>query len=233
MPRWKNIELKKIIESKLEIETIVRNESKVQALGEKYFGAAKKINNFMSVEAGVGVCGGIYYKNELIIGRNSKAGEIGHITLLENGPLCHCGNRGCWEVLISIDVLKESIRKKTGKILTTEEIVKYYENGSNEFINNKIEEIAKWFGIGFSSLLNIIDLELIIINGEYREFGDKFLEVIKDNIEKHVFPNMNINEYKIIYSNLGDKAEILGTFSMILDTIYSISLKNIKNTILF
>ena len=233
LPGWENIKLKDIFESRLGIKTIIDNESRVQALGEKYFGIARSSDNFISVEAGVGICGGIFLKNGIIIGANSKAGEIGHITLLKDGPKCHCGNYGCWEALISTKLLVDNINKKIENELSLDEIAVIYKNGSNKTINKDLDEIAYWFGVGFSALLNIIDVGLIIIHGEYTKFGQKFLGRIKENIKIHIFPKIKINEFQIYFSKLGDKAELLGSFSMILDEIFSLSLKTIKNTLIF
>ncbi len=233
LPGWVNIKLKEIFESMLGIKTIVDNESRVQAIGEKYFGLAERYDNFISVITGVGICGGIFIKNEMIIGVNSKAGEIGHITLLKDGPKCHCGNYGCWEALVSTDSLVRNINKKLEYKVSLDEIANIYNEGNNDIINKEVDEIAAWLGIGFSTILNIIDIKLIIINGEYIRFGQKFLEKVKENMKSHIFPKIKINEFQICFSKLCDEAELFGAFSMILDEIFSLSLQSINKTLIF
>jgi len=230
---WKHIKLKEIFESRLKIKTIVENESRLNALGEKYYGMASESENFISVEAGAGICGGIFLRDQLINGINSKAGEIGHITLLKDGPLCHCGNYGCWEALISIPELVKKINLKLGKDLSLKDISKIYEEGENSVINEFMEEVVYWFGVGFSTILNIIDIELIILHGDYSQFGSKFLDKIKKSIDNHIFPKIKLNQFKICYSKLGDMAEMFGAFSMILEEIFSLSFSNIRDKLIF
>ncbi|MCD4747457.1 MAG: ROK family transcriptional regulator [Bacteroidales bacterium] len=233
LPGWQHIKVKEIFNKRLGVRTIVENESKMQSFGEKYYGKAKNSESFISIEAGVGICGGIFLRNQLINGINSKAGEIGHITLIKDGPLCHCGNYGCWETLISIDTLKKEVNSKTGEDLSIKEIADIYKEGNNDVINELIEEVVCWFGIGFSTLLNIIDIEMIILHGEYNQFGQKFLESVKASADKHIFPKIKLNQFDICFSDLDDRAEMLGAFSMILEEVFSFSLKNIRDKLIF
>lgn len=79
----------------------LENDTKTSALAEKYFGKAKKIKNFIYLGIASGIGAGIVENDRLFLGNNGFAGEIGHTTIDENGPVCDCGNKGCLELYLS------------------------------------------------------------------------------------------------------------------------------------
>lgn len=99
--RWKNAPLKDLLQERFDVPVYVDNEANVGALGEKWFGAGQGIRHMVYLSVGVGLGAGIVVNGELYRGATGYAGELGHFTILPDGPLCGCGNRGCWETLAS------------------------------------------------------------------------------------------------------------------------------------
>ncbi|MGE5571481.1 MAG: ROK family protein [Bacteroidota bacterium] len=99
--RWKNVPLKDVLQERFDAPVYVDNEANVGALGEKWFGAGQGIRHMVYLSVGVGLGAGIVVNGELYRGATGYAGELGHFTILPDGPVCGCGNRGCWEVLAS------------------------------------------------------------------------------------------------------------------------------------
>ncbi|NLG80177.1 MAG: ROK family transcriptional regulator [Firmicutes bacterium] len=99
--RWKNVPLKDVLQGRFDAPVYVDNEANVGALGEKWFGAGQGIRHMVYLSVGVGLGAGIVLNGELYRGAAGYAGELGHFTILPDGPLCGCGNRGCWETLAS------------------------------------------------------------------------------------------------------------------------------------
>lgn len=99
--RWKNVPLKDILQERFDAPVYVDNEANVGALGEKWFGAGQGVRHMVYLSVGMGLGAGIVLNGELYRGATGYAGELGHFTILPDGPLCGCGNRGCWEVLAS------------------------------------------------------------------------------------------------------------------------------------
>ncbi|MBC7083164.1 MAG: ROK family transcriptional regulator [Firmicutes bacterium] len=99
--RWKNVPLKELLQERFDAPVYVDNEANVGALGEKWFGAGQGIRHMVYLSVGVGLGAGIVVNGELYRGATGYAGELGHFTILPDGPLCGCGNRGCWETLAS------------------------------------------------------------------------------------------------------------------------------------
>lgn len=96
---WHGERLGSLVSEATGLPTVVENDANAAAWGEYRFGAAAGSRSAVVVTLGTGVGGGVILDGQLIRGANGFAGEIGHITLSENGPLCGCGRRGCWDMM--------------------------------------------------------------------------------------------------------------------------------------
>ena len=102
IPGWVNIPLAKIIEEEFNIPTRLDNDVRCAALGELNFGAGKGCENLICITVGTGIGSGIVLNGKLVRGASNAAGEIGHIKMsLNDGPLCGCGDYGCFEAYAS------------------------------------------------------------------------------------------------------------------------------------
>jgi len=99
--RWKNVPLRDILQDRFDVPVYVDNEANVGALGEKWFGAGQGIRHMVYLSVGIGLGAGIVLNGELYRGATGYAGELGHFTIDPDGPVCGCGNRGCWETFAS------------------------------------------------------------------------------------------------------------------------------------
>src|SRR6266540_6228803 len=98
---WREFPLKERIHAAVGLPTMVDNDANVAAWGEFRFGAGRGSNDILLVTVGTGIGGGIVAGGKLFRGAHGFAGEIGHIIVEPGGPLCGCGNRGCWEQVAS------------------------------------------------------------------------------------------------------------------------------------
>jgi glucokinase len=98
---WKNVPLKTLMEQQLNLSTFIINDVRAITLAEHLFGAGKDASSLVMMAIGTGVGGGVVIDNELLIGSDGNAGEIGHINVEPEGILCGCGSRGCLECYVS------------------------------------------------------------------------------------------------------------------------------------
>jgi len=119
--RWKNVPLKDILQDRFEMPVYVDNEANVGALGEKWFGAGQGIRHMVYLSVGIGLGAGVVLNGELYRGATGYAGELGHFTIDPDGPVCGCGNRGCWETfaseLATLRRAREAVERGEGTIL--------------------------------------------------------------------------------------------------------------------
>lgn len=235
---WKGIDLKNIIEDAMGIPVFIENECRVQAIAEKKFGAAKDIENFVSIETGTGIGTGVFINNKLIIGNIGMAGEVGHIiTDMASNKLCHCGNNGCLETLCSIQALREDIINDIKKAknkdkynlnsLSEEEILKLYQD-KDEIVLKNVEKNAKLLGIGISNSIKMFNPEKVIIHGDAIKYGEHYLEIVRDSVAKNTFPKVK-QYYDIQFSQLGDNVGLIGAMSFVFDNVLDLENRDLQS----
>jgi glucokinase len=190
LPGWRNIPLRDIMQERLGKKTFLINDANAAALGEFYFGAARGARNFIYITLSTGIGGGIVIDGKIYAGAIGAAGEVGHMTIDDKGPVCNCGNRGCWETLASGTALAREARHRIKEGARTS-ILEYTEGDvgkvTAEVIHNAAEQgdsLAKeliartgyYVGVGLANLINIFNPELIVIGGGLSNIGDMLLK---------------------------------------------------------
>jgi glucokinase len=189
LPGWRNVLLRDIIQDKFGAKAFLINDANAAALGEFYFGAARGIRNFIYVTLSTGIGGGIMIDGKVYTGAIGTAGEIGHMTIDDDGPICNCGNRGCWETLASGTALAREAKHRIEEGAKTS-ILKYADGDpekvtaqvihaaalqGDKFAKELIARTGHYVGVGLTNLINIFNPELIVIGGGLSNIGDMLL----------------------------------------------------------
>jgi predicted NBD/HSP70 family sugar kinase len=163
-----NQPLQKDIENALQIPVKFANDANCFALAESLMGAGKDYPNadlVFGVIMGTGVGGGLVVHGRIIEGIHGIAGEWGHNILEENGESCYCGKRGCVERVISGVALENHYAKISDSKLKLSEILVNHLAGSDKFADQTIERLLEYYGRAISTLINVLDPNLIVIGG--------------------------------------------------------------------
>lgn len=122
---WKGvIPLKAIFEETFQLPTVVTNDANAAALGEKIFGVAKDLDDFVTITLGTGVGSGVVSSGKLVYGHDGFAGEYGHIRVIPEGRLCGCGRKGCLEAYASSTGVVRSITELDSEVKTDSSLTK-------------------------------------------------------------------------------------------------------------
>ncbi len=223
LPGWKDIPLRDIIQEKLREKAFLINDGSAAALGEHYFGAAKGVSHFIYITISTGIGGGIVIDGKVLNGFKGMAGEIGHMTIADEGPPCHCGNRGCWEALASGTALAKAARKlietgadttilnfAEGKIdnVTAHTVQSAAEKG-DPMANDLILKTAYYFGVGVANLINIFNPEMIVIGGGLSNMGERLFKPAHTVVEERAF-NRAYRTVRFVRAALGRNSGVLG-----------------------
>ena len=190
LPRWRDVPLRDILQEKLGKQVFLMNDANAAALGEFYFGAARSARDFIYITLSTGIGGGIVIGGRLYTGTIGCAGEVGHMTIDDNGPVCGCGNRGCWEALASGTALAEEAKRriKEGTATSilryaggrmekvTAEIIHKAAQRGDSLARELIGRTGYYVGVGLANLINIFNPELIVIGGGLSNIGDMLLQ---------------------------------------------------------
>lgn len=221
--KWHDVELKKYLSPVFPVPIIIDNEANLAAYGEYYFGSAYQHPDVLYLSAGIGLGGGILHDSTLLRGVNGKAGELGHITMLPDGELCGCGNKGCWETLVSLRALYRYVQEqvatdKTSELwqktggnmnkLTLEKIVSAAERGDRVAIV-ALTKVGRYIGIGIASLINALNPSMVVFGG-IMSSAWKFLEpVINSEISSRAL-KWNRENTEVVLAKHGSDACVIG-----------------------
>lgn len=221
---WRNVNIKEEFEKKFSIPVFVDNNTRTMALGESWFGTGKNIKNFFCMNIDYGVGGSFYIDDKIYRGISFGAGEIGHTTVDINGEMCTCGNRGCLETVASVKALRKKVyegylNKVKSEIFEGKQInsiddiqsLEIFEsaNKGDEFAITLIQEVGEKIGIGIANIINTLNPEMVVINGEIIATGEILLEPIIATVAKRGFKS-SVNATKIVLSKLGNIAYLKG-----------------------
>jgi glucokinase len=208
IPGWKEVPLKKILEKKIKLPIFVDNDAKLMTIAEHRVGAAKKFQNALCLTLGTGVGGGLIINGSLYRGNDNAAGELGHIPLNEEGPLCGCGGKACLERYVGNAVILKKAYKLFKKNITLEEI-------SQMAKHNNIKAIKFWksvgekLGLGLSGIVNLLNLDVIVIGGGVSDAGKILFDSIKQAITLRAM-SVQSKRVKIFKAKLGNEAGVIG-----------------------
>jgi glucokinase-like ROK family protein len=217
---WRELQLKKILTQRFNLPVIVENDVNLAAIGEMWFGAGINAKDIVCISIGTGIGAGIIQNGALQRGYHFSAGEIGYIvpgrqylgkTYDEFGALEYLTSGGGIASLTRQMIAKKEIKTDLTEI-TAENIFNEARKGV-PWAKTLVDEMVDYLAIAISAVAGLLDPEIIIINGGVSRSDDLLLEPLKRRM-KGLIPF----EEKIICSELGLRATVLGAVMMVLET---------------
>jgi len=225
----KNMDIKGFIESRFKVPFFIANDVNMGILGEWKYGAGKDYKHLVGVFVGTGIGGGLIIDNKLYSGSRYGAGEIGHIILNTEGPLCGCGQRGCFEAYAGKVAILKTIKSQIDrgrKTIFKELLDGNYNELKSKYIKKALEkddELAKeiidrtvyYLAAGIGSVLNIFNPEALILGGGVIEALDNY--IMKDlihRLQRFTMPTI-LDGTDIKKAMLGDDSIIYGARALI------------------
>jgi len=196
----------------------------VAAWGEFRFGAGTGTRDLLVVTVGTGIGGGIVIGGELYRGANGLAAEIGHIIVEPGGPLCGCGNRGCWEQVASgraIERLgRQAAAAQSGSVLarmaggdpstlTGPDVTKAAREG-DPLATGILEDVGRRLGQGIAGLVNVLDPDAVVIGGGAADAQDLLLEPARRAFHAAVEAPTHRPQVPVLPAQLGNDAGAIG-----------------------
>lgn len=171
---WRNVEVGKALRKRFSCPLFFEDDARAAGLGELWFGGYKnlKFRHFVSVTVNEGVGTAIFVHGRLYIGASLGAGQFGHISLDPRGPVCPCGNRGCWEVYASDTATVHryviSSPPRSGKAAQDVKISDVVQRAlaGEDLALNAVRETGRYLGRGAAILVNALNPEMVIFNGQ-------------------------------------------------------------------
>ncbi|MFN2269813.1 MAG: ROK family protein [Anaerolineae bacterium] len=232
LPGWDRVPLRQLIADALGIPAFLEKDANAAAMGECLFGAGRGTQHMIYVTVSTGIGSGLILDGKLYHGATSMAGEIGHTTIVPDGPLCGCGNYGCLEALASGTAIARRARERVAKGAPT--LIGDLAEGDPERVTAKtvaqaatqgdieaqqiISEAMDYLGIGIANLVNLFNPQVIIIGGGLANIGDALFEPVQRVVERRAF-HAAVEAVRVVPAELGDDVGVLGAAAVALAQI--------------
>lgn len=225
LPGWTRVALASHLQQAFGLPAVLENDANAAALGEFRYGAGKGARSLVYLTVSTGIGGGIILDGKIWHGLNDAAGEIGHMTLIPDGPLCGCGNHGCLEAIASgpsiarrarealTDGRPTRLRGMPG--LTSADVVRLAQEG-DKVAGEVWGETVRYLGLGVSAAITILAPERVVIGGGVTEAGEFLFEPLRCEVRSRV-KLVPMESIPILPAVLGRDVGILGSAAVVLD----------------
>ena len=213
LPGWSGLRMGDVLSERLGLEVMVENDANLGALAEHSFGAARGVDNVVYIRAYSGIGAGLILNGRLFRGADGTAGELGHVTIDENGPVCRCGNRGCLETLAAEGPILELLGRTHGPDLTMHRVVELAEDG-DQACRRVIADAGHHIGVAVANVCNLLNPNLVVVGGTLSGAGDLLLGPMRDAVDRYAITSA-ADDVEIVTGVLGERAEVLGALALV------------------
>jgi predicted NBD/HSP70 family sugar kinase len=211
LPGWRGVNVAEAMNGHLRAPVWLDNTANLAALGELRNGALRGVQHGCYLKFSYGVGAGLVLGGEVFRGSAGTAGEIGHLTIDENGPICRCGNRGCLDTFVGARALLSSLAASHGPLRLRDVVTRALAGDLG--CRRVIEDAGRRVGVAVAGLVNLFNPEVIVVGGLMAEAGDLVLVPLREALDRAAVPSAAAT-VELRLSELGDEADILGAIAL-------------------
>jgi glucokinase len=231
-PGWAGFALSAWVTANLGLPCLLDNDANAGALGEYRFGAGRGARTLVYITLSTGVGGGLIYDGKVLRGKDSLAGEIGHLPVADSGMVCSCGARGCLETVCSGSAIAKTAQEWAARRPDAVARMVELSNGSAENITAKavvqaasegdmpagriIRDAARWLARALIIIIRILDPDMIVLGGGVAQAGRLLLDPIHETLDELKSPTIN-SSTEITLAELGAYSPVYGAAALALE----------------
>ena len=212
LPGWRGVDVRAVMEEALGTKVLLDNTANLAALGEFKFGVLQGVSTGMFIKASYGVGAGLILGGELFRGSAGTAGEIGHVTIDEDGPVCRCGNRGCLDTFVGAQAVLGALRDSHGA-LTLRDVISRALDG-DPGCRRVLEDSGRHLGVAVAGVVNLLNPEVVALGGQVGRVGDIVLQPMRDAIERCAIPSAVASVEIRVGALPPETADVLGALAL-------------------
>lgn len=223
-----------VLSEKTGFPVFIEHDTRAMAWGEQAFGLARGFQNVLCLNAGSGIGLSMILNGKIYLGHSGYSGEFGHIQIEPNGQLCHCGKIGCIETLASGKSMVVRARQEMAGGAVTQlnsmiegdlsrlniKLIMAAARKGDQFAIDLLARAGESLGKGLAVLIHLFNPELIIIGGEMSRAADYMISPIESNLNVYTISRIR-RDARIVASNLGDNARLMGTLALVMNRIFA------------
>ena len=221
IPAWTNFPLADLLKKKYNVPAYIGNDANLAVMGEWLYGAGKGHHNIVYLTISTGIGGGVICGDKLIEGVRGMATELGHITVLPDGPVCSCGVRGHLEAVASGPAIARYVSEQISAgrtscldatALTARQISEAAKQG-DELAKEAFTRAGGLIGRATADFLHLFNPSIVIFGGGVSLSGSLLLDPVKESMRSHVMDVSYLDGLEVTTAKLGDDAGLLGALA--------------------
>jgi glucokinase-like ROK family protein len=223
MTEWKNVPLREMVEDEFSVPCVLEDSVRAIALAERCYGMGRELNDFVYIDVGMGIGAGIVLDGKLYKGFGGGAGEFGHMTVEENGPLCCCGNNGCLEMMASCaaimraarNAIEQGVDSKIRDLVSGNfrqlsiEVIVQAAQDNDSLAFRVLDEAVSHIGVALADLVNLLNPGVVIFGGPLFRTAPHLLDALQRVLKQRALER-SANQAHLCVSDLGSEAGALG-----------------------
>jgi glucokinase len=223
IPEWNNFPVAEKLSNHFGVPAYLDNDANLAALGEWKFGAGRGHHDLLYLTISTGIGGGVIIDDRLLHGHHGLAAELGHVTVLADGPVCSCGHNGHLEALAAgpaiVHYVREQLEAGTKSELSSDgslnahKVAEAAKHG-DPLAKSAFERAGEYLGVGVASFLHTFDPSIVIIGGGVSQSGSLLLDPFEASLRNNVINSRYLENLVITTADLGDDAGLLGALAL-------------------
>jgi glucokinase len=201
--KWAGVPVAAEVSAALGAPARLINDARAFTLAEHRLGAGRGATSMLGITVGTGIGGGLILGGSLYLGDDGSAGEFGHQTIVPDGPLCNCGNRGCLEVFARAQAIVAACGQPT-----VEQSVQAAAAGDRRAMEGMVAA-GSYLGIGVSNVIVLLSVDRVVVGGGVAAAGEMLLEPLRAELKRRVYIT-DISAVEVVCAELGIWAGAIG-----------------------
>lgn len=211
LPGWRGVDVRASLESRLGVTVRVDGEANLGGLWEARSGAAAGTASSAYVRVGHTISAALIHDGEPLRGAHGKAGQLGHVSIDENGPVCSCGNRGCLETFAGGRALMR-LFPADGGVRRLSDLLRGADEG-DPTCRRVVADAGRHIGVAVAGLTNLFDPERVVVGGELAGAGEILLAPLRHSLERSTLSGSG-SAVEVVAATAGDDAEVRGAVAL-------------------
>jgi glucokinase len=231
IPGWYNLPLKSELERHFNTPAAIGNDANLAALGEYRFGAGQGHHYLIYLTISTGIGSGIIIADRLIEGAHGLGGELGHITVLPDGPLCGCGKRGHLEAVAAGPGIARWVQEQLangeasslapGAGLSAKDVAMAAAAGDLLSLR-AMQRAGAFIGYALADFLHIFNPTIVIFGGGVSKAGALLFDPVRKALEERVLSPGYLQDLSLTTAALGDEAGLMGALALARSQMYGL-----------
>lgn len=223
IPGWKNFPLGEKLAKEFPVPIFIGNDANLAALGEWKYGCGSGHRDLIYLTISTGIGGGIICNNQLVEGSNGLAAELGHITVLPEGPTCSCGKQGHLEAISSgtaiVEFINQMIIKGEKSVLEGSKNLSAFDvaeaaRAGDQLAIHAYSRAGFYLGQALASFIHMLNPSVIILGGGVSLSGSLLFDPMSKKLKSEIMDPSYLEKLKILPTALGDDAGLLGALAL-------------------